>query len=229
VQRINNNGAAELHKAADHTKDQSYFLFATTQEQLEYVYFPLGGLKKEDTRKMAEEFGLSVADKPDSQDICFVPNGSYAKVIERMRPGAWEAGDIMHVNGKKLGTHEGIVHYTIGQRKGLGVGGGEPLYVVKLDAANNKVIVGSETDLASNNFRIRDINWLGGGDIPENGLEVTIKTRSTQTQFAATVVSVNDNYAEIKLPVPQRAIAPGQACVMYDGTRVLGGGWIIKG
>jgi len=228
VQRLDKDGEAQLHKAIDDTKDQSYFLFATTKDQLEYIYFPLGGMKKEDTRKLAEEYGLEVADKPDSQDICFVPNGSYTKVIERLRPGAWESGDIVHVNGEKLGTHNGIVHYTIGQRKGLGISWHEPLYVVKIEAANNKVIVGADSDLDSHTFNIRDINWLGVGKMPQSGLEVMVKTRSGQQPITAIIESVNDNYATIKLPIPQRAISPGQACVMYDGSRVLGGGWIVR-
>jgi tRNA-specific 2-thiouridylase len=229
IRRLDNeNGVPELHKAVDESKDQSYFLFATTKEQLNYIHFPLGGLKKEKTRELAEEYGLEVADKPDSQDICFVPNGSYTKVIERLRPEAWEIGDIVHVNGEKLGEHNGIVNYTIGQRRGLGIGGGEPLYVVKIDAEKNQVIVGAETDLDSYSFNIKDINWLGSGDIPEDGINVSVKMRSTQKPVEAKIFASNDNTAKIVLENPERAIAPGQACVFYDGTRVLGGGWITK-
>lgn len=229
VQRIDDeSGFPQLHKAIDDSKDQSYFLFATTKEQLNYIHFPLGGLKKEKTRQLALEYGLQVADKPDSQDICFVPNGSYAKVIERLRPEAWADGDIVHVNGEKLGEHKGIINYTIGQRRGLGIGGGEPLYVVKIDAVNNRVIVGAESDLDSHFFNIRDINWLGKEAIPQDGLEVTVKMRSTQTPVNAKIFADNDNKAKIVLHSPERAIAPGQACVFYDGSRVLGGGWIVK-
>ena len=226
VQRKLGANGAELHKAFDDSKDQSYFLFATTQEQLDYIHFPLGGMKKEDTRNLAVEFGLTIADKPDSQDICFVPNGSYANVIEKLRPGALDAGDIMHVNGKKLGEHNGIINYTIGQRKGLGIGWPEPLYVIKIDVANNRVIVGPEDALGSNSFTIRDVNWLAG-EIPADGLAVNIKARSGHKGGDAVVIPLENNMARIELKQPERAITPGQACVMYDGTRVLGGGWIV--
>jgi tRNA-specific 2-thiouridylase len=226
VQRFDGETGAQLHKAVDITKDQSYFLFATTKEQLDYIYFPLGGMKKEDVRDLALEYGLDVADKPDSQDICFVPDGSYTRVIERLRPGAWEPGDIVHVSGEKLGEHEGIVHYTVGQRKGLGIGWHEPLYVVKIDADNNKVIVGAQSDLESQSYFINDVNWLC--PVPEGGLEVTVKNRSTQEAVQAVVTAANDGRSEVKLLNPERAITPGQACVMYDGSRVLGGGWIVR-
>lgn len=227
VQRKEGAGGAELHKAADDSKDQSYFLFATTQEQLEYIHFPLGGMKKEETRKMAQEFGLSVADKPDSQDICFVPNGSYANVIERLRPGALDAGEIIHINGTKVGEHNGIINYTIGQRKGLGISWPEPLYVIKIDAENNRVIVGDESALASTSFTIRDVNWLAGNSIPANGVEVTIKARSGHRGAEAMVYPLEGNKARVELKTPERAITPGQACVMYNGSRVVGGGWIV--
>lgn len=228
VQRIDGASGAELHKAVDSGKDQSYFLFATTQEQLDYLYFPLGGMKKEETRKLAEKFGLEIADKPDSQDICFVPNGSYTRVIERLRPGAWEPGDIVHVNGEKLGEHNGIINYTVGQRKGLGIAWHEPLYVVKIKADENKVFVGPESELSSLSFKIRDINWLGGKVSADDEIDVTIKVRSAQSAISARLCGVNDNYGEIRLLSPQRAVTPGQACVMYDGDRVLGGGWIVR-
>lgn len=228
VQRKMGVGGAELHKAVDDGKDQSYFLFATTQEQLDYIHFPLGGMKKEETRKMAVEFGLEVADKPDSQDICFVPNGSYANVIEKLRPGALDAGEIIHINGTKVGDHNGIINYTIGQRKGLGIAWPEPLYVIKIDAANNRVIVGDESALGSTSFTVRDINWLAGDKIPENGVEVTIKARSGHRGAIATIFPLNDNKARVELKTPERAITPGQACVMYDGSRVVGGGWITS-
>ncbi len=196
VQRVNGeNGEPQLHKAIDDSKDQSYFLFATTKEQLDYIHFPLGGLKKEKTRELALEYGLDVADKPDSQDICFVPNGSYTKVIERLRPEAWEPGDIVNVEGEKLGEHKGIVNYTIGQRRGLGIGGGDPLYVVKIDAEKKQVIVGDESDLDSYSFKIKDINWLGAGEVPEEGMDVTVKMRSTQSVVNAKIYAANDNTA----------------------------------
>lgn len=229
VQRKLGTHGAELHKAADDGKDQSYFLFATTQEQLEYIHFPLGGMKKEETRQMAAQFGLEIADKPDSQDICFVPNGSYASVIERLRPGALDDGDIVHINGTKLGRHNGIINYTIGQRKGLGIAWPEPLYVVKIDAANNVVLVGPESALAATSFIIRDVNWLVGSTISESGMEVNIKARSTQQAVEATAFPLPGNMARIQLKSPQRAITPGQACVMYQSTRVVGGGWIVGG
>lgn len=228
IQRKDGDSCAELHKAVDENKDQSYFLFATTQEQLDYIHFPLGGMKKEDTRKLAEKFKLEVADKPDSQDICFVPNGSYASVIEKLRPEAWEKGEIIHVDGQKLAEHNGIINYTIGQRKGLGIGWHEPLYVVKIDAKNNIVTVGSESDLGSHEFTIKDVNWLGLTEIPEGGIELTVKTRSTQKDRGAIVYGVGNGRARVKLLSPEKAITPGQACVMYDGSRVLGGGWICR-
>lgn len=229
VQRIEGKNGTELHKAHDNTKDQSYFLFATTQEQLDYVHFPLGHLRKEETRKLAEELGLEVADKPDSQDICFVPNGSYSSVIEKLRPGALDAGDIVHVSGEVLGRHEGIINYTLGQRRGLGIAWPDPLYVVRLDPENHRVIVGPEEALGNTSFRIRDINWLGQGALPAEGIEVMVKLRSTHEGAVATVKPINDNEAEVFLPVAQRAITPGQACVMYEGNRVLGGGWVVRG
>ena len=225
---INKDGKPELHKATDKTKDQSYFLFATTKEQLNYLYFPLGNLKKEETRKLALEYGLDIADKPDSQDICFVPNGSYAKVIEKLRPQAWEEGDIVDINGKVIGRHKGIVNYTIGQRKGLGIGGKDILYVIKINPDLKQVIVGSEEYLNSYEFRIKDINWISDKSISSDGLKVTVKTRSTQAAVGATIFPVQNNIATIKLSVPQRAITPGQACVIYDNEQLLGGGWIIK-
>lgn len=239
VQRfINEQGKAELRRAVDKGKDQSYFLFATTQEQLDYLRFPLGGFEKEITREHALRFGLQVADKPDSQDICFVPNGSYASVVERLRPGAIRSGNIIHMDGRKLGTHEGIIHYTIGQRKGLGIGGGtngkgqdsEPLFVVALDADNNTVIVGPKEELARNVIYLKEANWLGE-DIPADGLECTVKIRSTTAPVVARLFKNPDNTQGgfyVVTHEPQYGVASGQACVAYDGDRVLGGGWIIS-
>ncbi|MDB2415354.1 tRNA 2-thiouridine(34) synthase MnmA [Rickettsiales bacterium] len=225
VQKID----GKMHKGADPTKDQSYFLFATTKEQLEYVHFPLGGLHKEETRKLAEEYGLKVANKPDSQDICFVPDGSYAKIVEKLRPGALCSGEIIHVDGKVIGTHDGIINYTIGQRKGLGIGWHEPLYVVRLDARKNQVIVGPEEELGCKEFRLKEVNWLGQGEfIPDGGVQISIKSRSTQNAVGATIYPLENDCAKVILDNPQRAITSGQACVFYDNDMVLGGGWIVS-
>lgn len=223
---------AELHRAADPDRDQSYFLFSTTQEQLDYLRFPLGHLKsKAETRALAAKHGLSVADKPDSQDICFVPNGSYAAVIEKLRPGSVEPGEIVHLDGRVLGTHSGVIHYTIGQRRGLGIGGGEPLYVVKLDADAHKVIVGPKEALAVRRVPLKELNWLGEGriaDLPADGIEVMVKVRSTRPAREAILRPLPDGRAEVELAMAEQGIAPGQACVFYatEGSRVLGGGWI---
>ena len=228
VQRYKNGGLAELHEALDEGKDQSYFLFATTQEQLEFLRFPLGGLHKEQTRKLAEQYGLAISDKPDSQDICFVPDGNYAAVLEKLHPGAADPGEIVHVDGTVMGRHEGVIHYTVGQRRGLGIAHEDPLYVVKIDADSRQVIVGSRSALATEHFMIRDVNWLAEGKDDLLGVpqEVMIKWRSSQQKYPATVTLVGGGRAEIALHDPQDAIAPGQACVAYAGERVLGGGWI---
>ncbi len=223
VQRVmGESGKAELHRAADFDKDQSYFLFATTQDQLDFLRFPLGGMRKEQTRKLAEDYGLKVADKPDSQDICFVPTGGYAGVIEKLRPHAGQPGDILHIDGTLMGQHEGIIHYTVGQRKGLGIAHAEPLYVVALDADKKRVIVGPRAALARQQFGIKELNWLGEGS-HEN--HIRVKMRSMQEPVAA---RLNADKALIELDAPYEGVAPGQACVMYDGNRVLGGGWITK-
>lgn len=226
VQRKKENGHAEMHRAADKTRDQSYFLFATTQEQLDFLRFPLGHLKsKQETRALAARFGLTVADKPDSQDICFVPSGNYAGVIEKLRPGALEPGDIVDGEGNILGRHEGIIHYTVGQRKGLGIGGGDALYVVKLDAEKKQVIVGPKEALLKQEFVIRDCNWLNDASV---GSEVTVKLRSMHKGATATIEQLAQNRARIVLSEPEGAVSPGQACVAYDGDRLLGGGWITS-
>ena len=224
VQRlVNEDGRAELHCGADPDKDQSYFLCATTQEQLDFLRFPLGGLRKEETRALATKFGLTNAEKPDSQDICFVPTGGYAKVIEKIRPGAAEPGEIMHVDGRVLGAHAGIIHYTVGQRKGLGGGSGEPLYVIKLDAPTRRVVVGPKEALSRAIFHIKELNWL---DAPGMRDGIRVKMRSAQTPVEARVLPASANDAQVELVTPYGGVAPGQACVMYDGSRVLGGGWI---
>lgn len=224
VQRVvNEAGQAELHRGVDPDKDQSYFLFATTQEQLDFLRFPLGGLRKEETRALATKFNLAVSEKPDSQDICFVPTGGYAAVIEKIRPGSAEPGEIRHVDGRVLGAHAGIIHYTVGQRKGLGGGSGEPLYVIKLDAPNKRVVVGPRAALASQAFSIKELNWL---DVLAPRDSIRVKMRSAQTPMAASIAPSSLAQATVQLAVPYEGIAPGQACVVYDGTRVLGGGWI---
>jgi len=232
IQRTDNSetGQAELHKAIDETKDQSYFLFATTQEQLDFLRFPLGGWKKDVTREHAQRLGLLNCDKPDSQDICFVPNGDYASVVKKIRPDAEKSGKIIHVDGREMGEHNGVIHYTIGQRKGLGIGGGNnddnsPFYVVKVDPKSNQVIVGPKEALARDVIKITDCNWLT--DIPEKGLDVEVKLRSVSKSAPAKLFMGADNIAEIQLNDAQYGIAPGQAVVCYHGTRVLGGGWII--
>lgn len=226
VQRVWHHGRAELRRGVDADKDQSYFLFATTQEQLDFLRFPLGGMHKEQTRALAERFGLPNAEKPDSQDICFVPTGGYAQVIEKLRPGAGEGGKIVHLDGRVLGMHQGIIHYTVGQRKGLGIGGeggGEPLYVIKLDAGRKQVIVGPKSALAHWQFSLSDVNWLESGDMAQ----VHVKMRSMQVPLPARVVCEHGRIL-VQLAEPYEGIAPGQACVIYDGDRVLGGGWITR-
>ncbi|MCE2965316.1 MAG: tRNA 2-thiouridine(34) synthase MnmA [Alphaproteobacteria bacterium] len=230
VQRVEGTHKNELHQGADPAKDQSYFLFQTTQEQLDFLRFPLGGLNKAETRRMAAEYGLSVADKPDSQDICFVPNGDYASVVEKLRPGAADPGEIVHLDGRILGQHAGIIHYTIGQRKGLGIGGragdadSEALYVVRLEPETRRVVVGSHAALGVSEIFLRGMNWLGDAKVPEGGMGCAIKIRSTRPPVAARL------YAEgrVVFAEPQFGVSPGQAGVVYQGTRCLGGGWITK-
>jgi tRNA-uridine 2-sulfurtransferase len=230
VRRVAGACGPELHRAADPARDQSYFLFATTPAQLAFLRFPLGGLPKAETRALAQRLALPVADKPDSQDICFVPNGSYARVVERLRPGALEPGEIVHVDGRVLGRHEGIINFTVGQRRGLGIadaqGGGEPLYVVRLDAARKRVVVGPKPALAIAEMSLREVNWLGGAPAGE-GLGVSVKVRSTTPAVAATVFAAGEG-ARVVFAESQYGVAPGQACVFYAGDRVLGGGWIAR-
>ena len=224
----------ELHQAADSARDQSYFLFSTTPEQLAYLRFPLGHLaSKDETRALAARHGLRVADKPDSQDICFVPDGNYAGVIEKLRPGAAEPGEIVHADGRVLGTHEGVIHYTIGQRRGLGIGGlSEPLYVVRLDVDAHRVIVGPKEMLATRSVPVREINWLGDAPLASRReWHVSVKVRSTRPPREAVLRPLSETGAEVELLTPEEGVSPGQACVVYEtgGTRVLGGGWIWRG
>jgi tRNA-specific 2-thiouridylase len=225
VKRVNGELRAELHRAQDHGKDQSFFLFTTTQDQLEFLRFPLGDIPKSVTRDHARRLGLKVADKPDSQDICFVPNGDYAGVISKLRPGALDPGKIVHVDGHELGAHEGTINYTIGQRRGLGVSASDPLYVIRINAATREVVVGPKEHLACREISLMGINWLGGG-IPKDPLEITIKIRSTQQPFPATLHMGENNSATVSLHDPEFGVAPGQACVFYENERMLGGGWI---
>ncbi|MDJ1304793.1 MAG: tRNA 2-thiouridine(34) synthase MnmA [Candidatus Midichloria sp.] len=225
VQKIIKNGTAELHKGFDPAKDQSYFLFTITKEQLEFLEFPVGHLNKSNTRDLANRYGLNVADKPDSQDICFVPEGGYTKIIEKLRPEAFEVGNIILKDGTVVGQHNGIAYYTIGQRRGLGIASTEPLYVLKIDPQHNQIIVGSKTDLKSYDLKIKDINWLIDKPVV---LGCSVKLRSMHGGILATVTIIQDGTANVSLQDPYESITPGQACVMYDGTRILGGGWIAR-
>jgi tRNA-specific 2-thiouridylase len=231
VRRIMGKQGPELHRAVDPDRDQSYFLFATTGAQLDYLRFPLGDLYKDETRAIAGRLGLAVADKPDSQDICFVPQGGYASVIEKLRPDAVGPGDIVHLDGRVLARHQGIIHYTVGQRRGLGVGGGEPLFVVRLDAGRRQVIVGPREALLRRHVRVRQLNWLGDSPPSIEGQEVAVKVRSTRPAVPGALFPDGAGGANITLHQPEEAVAPGQACVIYEAgesSRVLGGGWIMR-
>ncbi|KGM87243.1 tRNA (5-methylaminomethyl-2-thiouridylate)-methyltransferase [Roseovarius mucosus DSM 17069] len=234
IQRKMGAQGPELHSATDSARDQSYFLFSTTPEQLEFLRFPLGHLpSKQATRDLAAQYGLQVADKPDSQDICFVPNGNYASVIEKLRPGAAEPGEIVHADGRILGTHEGVIHYTIGQRRGLGIGGlEEPLYVVRLDVDARRVIVGPKEMLSTRTVPLREINWLGDTPLTSQAeWHISVKVRSTRPPREAVLRPISATEATVELLTPEEGVSPGQACVFYEttGTRVLGGGWIWRG
>ena len=229
VNRIQRNGDAEMYRALDLTRDQSYFLFNTTQEQLNYLRFPLGRLQKKETRKIASELKLNVADKPDSQDICFVPNGDYSAVIKKFKPKSFADGDILDINGKIIGKHQGIINFTIGQRKGIGVSHKEPLYVVDIKSAENKVIVGSKEDILIKKIYLRDLNLLS--DIEKYNENLFIKVRSTG-KFIKAKVKLKKSEAEVNLQEDEAGVSPGQACVFYSknelGDKVLGGGWIAR-
>lgn len=233
VQKFIKNNQAELHKGVDIQKDQSYFLFSTTNCQLDFLEFPLGKYSKEDTRRLATRFGLEVADKPDSQDICFVPNGNYREVLGKMRPLAAKPGKFVHIDGFEMGDHAGIMSYTVGQRRGLGIAYGTPLYVIKIDPETNTVYVGPESALLKNRFTIREVNWLARDLTPlklkTEGREVLAKIRSTSNSGTlAKITDITGDIMEITLLDQEKAITPGQACVLYDDTRVLGGGWITR-
>jgi tRNA-uridine 2-sulfurtransferase len=228
VRREAGKAGVELHRAADVWRDQSYFLFATTQGQLNFLRFPLGGLAKEETRRLAARFALPVADKPDSQDICFVPQGSYAGVVEKLHPGAAEPGEIVHVDGWVLGRHEGLIHFTVGQRRGLVVATGERLYVVRLEPAQNRVIVGPRAALGCALAELGEVNWLGHEPLPTGGIDLEVKHRAREPAVAVRLFSGKDGRARVVFAEPQAGVAPGQACVFYDGSRMLGGGWIDR-
>ncbi|MFZ2029391.1 MAG: tRNA 2-thiouridine(34) synthase MnmA [Vitreimonas sp.] len=229
VRRVEGADGAELHRAADANRDQTYFLFATTRAQLAFLRFPLGDKPKSETRALATELGLRVAEKPDSQDICFVPSGKYQSVVEKLRPGSIEPGDIVHVDGRVLGRHDGVINFTVGQRRGIGIATGEPLFVVKLDAASKRVIVGPREALGVSGIALKDVNWIGESVVSEDALDgrqVLVRVRSTRPPVPARL-SVSAGWS-VALDTPEEGVAPGQAAVFYDpaSTRVLGGGWI---
>lgn len=226
-------GGRALYRAREEERDQSYFLFATTREQIEFLRFPLGDLTKAETRDLARRFALPVAEKPDSQDICFVPTGRYADVIAQLRPGASAAGDIVDLSGRVLGRHGGIINFTVGQRRGLGIAAGEPLYVVRLDAANSRVVVGPREALRTTRVQLRDMNWIGDGSLDaltaDGRIDVFVKVRSTRPPHPAWLMRGPAGF-EVELAGGEEGVAPGQACALYDaGTgqaRMLGGGFI---
>ena len=229
VSRFQNNGHANMYRAKDQNRDQSYFLFSTTQEQLDYLRFPLGEIEKSETRVIAEKLNLNVATKPDSQDICFVPNGDYTSVIKKFRPESFKSGKILDVNGNQLGEHEGIINYTIGQRKGIKIASNYPLYVINIDSDNNTIIVGNKECLEVKKISLRDLNILGSK--AEFTKPINIKVRSTGKLLKAKI-NITENVADVEILDKETGISPGQACVFYSkddvGDKVLGGGWIHK-
>ena len=229
VTRLQNNGIAKMYRAKDANRDQSYFLFGTTQEQLNYLRFPLGEIEKQETRNIANKLSLNVADKPDSQDICFVPNGDYSSVIKKFRPESFKAGDILDLDGKKLGEHEGIINYTVGQRKGIKISNTDPLYVINIDSEKNRIIVGPKESLIIQNIQLRDLNILGFKK--EFDKTVFIKVRSTGKLLKAKI-DFKDKSSNVEIIDGEAGISPGQACVFYSrddhGDKLLGGGWIYK-
>jgi tRNA-specific 2-thiouridylase len=229
VSRVQTNGHANMYRAKDRNRDQSYFLFSTTQEQLDYLRFPLGEIDKSETRAIAEKLNLNVATKPDSQDICFVPNGDYASVIKKFRPESFKSGKILDLDGNQLGEHEGIINYTIGQRKGIKIASNNPLYVINIDANNNTIIVGNKECLEVKKILLRDLNILGSKD--EFIKPINIKVRSTGRLLKAKI-NILETSADVEILDKETGISPGQACVFYSknevGDKVLGGGWIHK-
>lgn len=244
VRRVDGSAGPELHRAADAARDQSYFLFATTADQLAFLRFPLGDRTKPEIRALGHRLGVPVADKPDSQDICFVPSGRYAALVERLRPGAAEPGDIMHIDGRVLGRHDGVINFTIGQRRGLNIGGfdgadSEPVYVLRLEPEARRVIVGPKAALGRDSLTLAEVNWIGPGPGPAAGQPVFVKLRSAHQPVAARLfAAAGSDRMTVRLDAPQHGVAPGQACVFYApaagdrpagaGSHVLGGGWIQR-
>ncbi len=233
IRRVDGPHGPELHRAADASRDQSYFLFATTREQLDFLRFPLGGLPKTEVRALADRFDLPVAAKPDSQDICFVPDGDYARVVEKLRPGAGQAGEILTLDGAVIGAHKGVINYTIGQRRGLGVATGEPMFVVGIDAPRRRVIIGPRAALRTRGLLLEEPNWLGEGDLIEaarRAAPILVRVRSTRPPVPARL-GFEDGQCAVFFAEAEEGVARGQAAVLYDpdgGTRVLGGGFIAK-
>jgi tRNA-uridine 2-sulfurtransferase len=227
VRRLDGPCGPELHRAADQSRDQSYFLFATTRAQLAFLRFPLGGMGKDETRALARRFDLPVAAKPDSQDICFVPSGDYAQLVAKLRPGAAEPGEIVDLAGRVLGAHPGVIHFTVGQRKGLGLSAAEPLHVVRLEPEARRVVVGPRAALGVERVALAQVNWLSEAP-PADGVAVRVKLRSAQPPLAARLFLDGAGGGTALLDEPAFGVAPGQACVVYDGSRVLGGGWIRR-
>jgi tRNA-specific 2-thiouridylase len=227
ARRVEGPNGPELHRAADAARDQSYFLYRTTRAELDFLRFPLGDLTKGQTRQIAQRFALPVAAKPDSQDICFVPTGSYADIVQKLRPGAIEPGEIVDRDGTVLGRHDGIVHFTVGQRKGIGIAAAEPLYVLRLEPHTRRVVVGPQAALARQHVPLRAVNWLGAAP-PRHGMAVAVKLRSAQPPAPARLYLDDAGGGAAMLDAPVLGVAPGQACVFYDGTRCLGGGWIAR-
>ena len=229
VKRIQHNSHANLYRAIDHNRDQSYFLFNTSQEQLDFLRFPLGEINKTETRKIAEKLNLNVANKPDSQDICFVPNGDYSSVIKKFRPNSFKPGKILNIHGKEIGNHEGIINYTVGQRKGIKISSENPLYVLKIDANNNTITVGQKELLEVKKIYLRNVNLLGTKKDFSN--KIDIKVRSTGKMLKSKI-DLTNNIAKVEILDKETGISPGQACVFYTkdkfGDKVLGGGWIDK-
>ena len=229
ISRVQNNGHANMYRAKDQNRDQSYFLFSTTQEQLDFLRFPLGEIDKSETRNIAEKLNLNVAQKPDSQDICFVPNGDYASVIKKFRPESFKPGKILDMSGKQIGDHEGIINYTIGQRKGIKIASNNPLYVINIDANNNTIIAGNKECLEVKEIKLRELNILGSQK--EFDKIINIKVRSTGRLLKAKITLLK-SFASVEILDKETGISPGQACVFYSkdniGDKVLGGGWIHK-
>ena len=230
VKSITKDNITNMYRAIDENRDQSYFLFNTTREQLNYLRFPLGGILKSETREIAKKLELNVAEKPDSQDICFVPNGDYVSVIEKFRPDAFKKGNIKDIDGNVIGVHDGIVNFTIGQRKGIKLAAKEPYYVIEINADKNEIIVGSKQHLVKKEIFLKDLNLLCNKR--EFQREIFVKVRSTGKLLKSKINIINDNEAILNLREEEYGISPGQACVFYskdqNGYKVLGGGWIKK-